>query len=109
MKTSAFLFSNFVDQENKVKGNKQSTYALKGKRSLICEICKKPTLLHCNSCGEAYYCSQAHQIIDWQRHKDTCLNFRLGKKGRAKINQEETLITEKLKRNNKDLLDVLVL
>lgn len=42
-----------------------------------CNVCSKPTALHCNGCSHVThiatsYCSKACQKADWPKHKETC-------------------------------------
>lgn len=38
-----------------------------------CEICEKTdNLRYCSRCGNASYCSQEHQKIDWKQHRKVC-------------------------------------
>lgn len=50
-----------------------------------CLVCQKPTLTKCDGCHEAFYCSQEHQQSHWPIHKASCLNSRMGSKGKALV------------------------
>eukprot|EP00794_Sanderia_malayensis_P017841 gene17841-19622_t len=41
-------------------------------KSTCCEVCSKEPNFRCSSCQIVYYCSKAHQVQDWQRHRRKC-------------------------------------
>jgi hypothetical protein len=47
---------------------------LEGARIIGCDVCGKPALHTCDDCGDALYCSEKCQKIEWQegRHADEC-------------------------------------
>lgn len=50
-----------------------------------CHVCQKPTLQKCDGCHEAFYCCAEHQKSHWPIHKASCLNSRMGSKGKALV------------------------
>ncbi|KAJ7256215.1 hypothetical protein B0H12DRAFT_1016096, partial [Mycena haematopus] len=38
-----------------------------------CTVCRAPTTKKCARCSTTFYCSTAHQKLDWKKHKLACL------------------------------------
>lgn len=44
-----------------------------GPQHKFCCVCQEPAKSQCSRCGKAFYCSKAHQQLDWREHKNICI------------------------------------
>ena len=64
----------------------------------LCAVCGMPATKKCAKCAFSFYCSQAHQVFDWQKnnHKEECAKYlELNKLDAFVQNENKTIVKER--------------